>query len=125
MEPLNVTELESFEQLDNDSLLVLEAGEGTVGFFTCVADNGVGRCEVTVLVVLVEEFSAAENVTSEGGRGEGERGREGGRLRVTQGGIEGLELSVTFICRRDFLYLGKKKNFSSKIVPPCLLSLFF
>ena len=56
MEPLNVTEVESFEQLDNDSLLVLEAGEGTVGFFTCVADNGVGSSKVTVLVEIVSEL---------------------------------------------------------------------
>ena len=63
MAPVNLSE-GSFQQLENGSLLVLEAREESVGFFTCVADNGVGRSKVTVLVDIVE-FLASSAATSE------------------------------------------------------------
>ena len=62
MEAVNLS-AGSFQQLENGSLQVLEAREDSMGFFTCVADNGVGRCEVTVQVVLIEEQEAAANKT--------------------------------------------------------------
>ena len=43
-----------YEQLENGSLLVVEAREDTVGFFTCVADNGLTRSKATVQVDVVE-----------------------------------------------------------------------
>ena len=68
-----------YEQLENGSLLVVEAREDTVGFFTCVAENLFGHSEVTVLVEVVEEYIEPSNNTGEMGRwvmrGTGEMGR--------------------------------------------------
>ncbi len=61
-EPVNLTDGGNFQQLDNDSLVVAEAGEATAGFFTCVADNEFGHSEVTVFLVVTEE-DLAENTT--------------------------------------------------------------
>ena len=55
----------SYEVFDNGSLLVMEAGEDTVGLYTCVADNGYGRTEITVAVDIREETMATNNNTGE------------------------------------------------------------
>jgi len=59
MDPINVT-AGDFVQL-NDSLMVLMASEETVGFFTCVADNGIGTSQSTVQVDLLIEEESGEH----------------------------------------------------------------
>ncbi len=57
----------SYEVLGNGSLLVMEARGDTVGFYTCLADNGYGLAEITVTVTLRETM--ATNNTGTGGKG--------------------------------------------------------
>lgn len=68
MVPVNLT-AGSFEQLVNGSLVVVEAREDTVGFFTCVADNGVGTSWATVQVDVVVNVEDIGEGGSEGREG--------------------------------------------------------
>ena len=65
-EPVNFT-TGGFQQLDNGSLVIATPSDDTAGFYTCVADNGFGRSEVTVsLIVTSHDDYTATNET--GGR---------------------------------------------------------
>ena len=45
----------------NGSLTITEASLDTVGLFTCVADNGFGLSEFTVLVDVVFDYAETQN----------------------------------------------------------------
>ncbi len=45
----------SYEVLGNGSLLVMEARGDTVGFYTCLADNGIGVSKSSVRVEIMTE----------------------------------------------------------------------
>ena len=62
MEPVDLT-LDSFEQLENGTLVIVEVDEDTAGFYTCVADNGRGISQITVQVDAIPRSESGELVT--------------------------------------------------------------
>ena len=54
--PVNLTD-NSFQLLDNNSLLVSEASQDTVGLYTCIAENGFATSSASAQVDVVPASS--------------------------------------------------------------------